>query len=343
MLSTLVFLRLMEYYSGVLFLTTNRVGDFDEAFTSRIHVSLYYRALDDVKTVQVFELNMDMIEERFKTKGRAIEIDRTQINVFAMRHFADYPDARWNGRQIRNACQTALALAEFEAQGHSLRETEDRNLKVKLNVKHFEIVRDAYLEFAKYMKDLYGTSASRRAKESKLRAIVVDENNTIISDPNGNDKRIGKAAFTQMAQNQSGRAMGHSPQQSFQQPPIQQYGQYPQQSSTFAGLQPQNQASQYPSQYAPQYPPQQQNPSGTGFYPQQPPTNYGTYVPGPSQAGQFQGSAPRAQQASPSPNPQQQAPSWFGEEIRNMHAASGQQGDEQTLAGAGGPGGREWR
>src|SRR4051794_28771603 len=30
----------MEYYAGILFLTTNRVGDFDEAFTSRIHVSL---------------------------------------------------------------------------------------------------------------------------------------------------------------------------------------------------------------------------------------------------------------------------------------------------------------
>ncbi|KLU91598.1 hypothetical protein MAPG_10116 [Magnaporthiopsis poae ATCC 64411] len=67
-----VFLRVMEYYAGVLFLTTNRVGDFDEAFTSRIHISLYYPELDNDKTVKVFELNMHMIRERFAKKGRKI-------------------------------------------------------------------------------------------------------------------------------------------------------------------------------------------------------------------------------------------------------------------------------
>lgn len=33
-----VFLRVLEYYAGILFLTTNRVGTFDEAFKSRIHM-----------------------------------------------------------------------------------------------------------------------------------------------------------------------------------------------------------------------------------------------------------------------------------------------------------------
>lgn len=37
-----VFLRVLEYYNGLLFLTTNRVGTIDEAFKSRIHISLYY-------------------------------------------------------------------------------------------------------------------------------------------------------------------------------------------------------------------------------------------------------------------------------------------------------------
>lgn len=37
-----VFLRVLEYYNGLLFLTTNRVGTIDEAFKSRIHLSLYY-------------------------------------------------------------------------------------------------------------------------------------------------------------------------------------------------------------------------------------------------------------------------------------------------------------
>lgn len=36
-----VFLRMLEYYKGLLFLTTNRVGAFDEAFKSRVHISLF--------------------------------------------------------------------------------------------------------------------------------------------------------------------------------------------------------------------------------------------------------------------------------------------------------------
>lgn len=36
-----IFLRALEFYSGILFLTTNRVGTIDEAFKSRIHISLY--------------------------------------------------------------------------------------------------------------------------------------------------------------------------------------------------------------------------------------------------------------------------------------------------------------
>lgn len=39
-----VFLRMLEYYKGILFLTTNRIGTFDEAFKSRIHISLFCRS-----------------------------------------------------------------------------------------------------------------------------------------------------------------------------------------------------------------------------------------------------------------------------------------------------------
>jgi hypothetical protein len=45
-LSTLVFLRLLEYYKGVLLLTTNRVSTFDAAFQSRIHLTINYLKLD---------------------------------------------------------------------------------------------------------------------------------------------------------------------------------------------------------------------------------------------------------------------------------------------------------
>ena len=66
----------MEYYAGILFLTKNHVGDFEEAFASRIHVSLYYPELNQSKTVKVSTIHLEMIEVRFKEKGRTIEFDR---------------------------------------------------------------------------------------------------------------------------------------------------------------------------------------------------------------------------------------------------------------------------
>ena len=37
-----IFLRVLEYYEGILFLTTNRISNIDPAFQSRIHVSMRY-------------------------------------------------------------------------------------------------------------------------------------------------------------------------------------------------------------------------------------------------------------------------------------------------------------
>lgn len=41
-----VFLRKLEYYEGILFITTNRVQIFDEAIASRVHIAIRYKPLD---------------------------------------------------------------------------------------------------------------------------------------------------------------------------------------------------------------------------------------------------------------------------------------------------------
>ncbi|KAK2054092.1 hypothetical protein LY76DRAFT_597261 [Colletotrichum caudatum] len=167
-----VFLRVLEYYAGILFLTTNRIGDFDEAFASRIHMSLYYPELDEQKTLKVFRLNLDLIEQRFQKQGRTIIIDPSSIEDFALHHFHEHRYNRWNGRQIRNACQTALALAEFDAQGGMLDVNGeiDWNAVVRLQLKYFRTVQRAYLDFGKYLGDIQGAQGDRRAIDLKLRA-----------------------------------------------------------------------------------------------------------------------------------------------------------------------------
>lgn len=158
-----VFLRVLEYYAGILFLTTNRIGDFDEAFSSRIHISLHYPALDYDSTIGIFELNWRLIKARFAHKNRALDVDETKIAGFVTSYWHNQPDARWNGRQIRNACQTALALAEFEAQGNGEDSARNPDAKVCLGVKHMKTVTDAYLEFIKYLQDVRDADQERYA------------------------------------------------------------------------------------------------------------------------------------------------------------------------------------
>ncbi|KAI1804748.1 hypothetical protein F4811DRAFT_552621 [Daldinia bambusicola] len=188
-----VFLRVLEYYSGILFLTTNRVGDFDEAFASRIHISLYYPELGRKETREVFKLNLELIQDRFKDKPRKLIPDSIEIVAFAQDYWDNNPFDHWNGRQIRNACQTALALAEYEAQGKDHTRILNPNAEIRLNVSHFQIVADAYLAFSKHLKDIYGTHAARRAKEAGLRAMWVNEKGEVMGSVGPKEAGILKA------------------------------------------------------------------------------------------------------------------------------------------------------
>lgn len=80
-----MFLRVLEYYSGVLFLTTNRVGTIDEAFKSRIHVSLYYKDLDWEQIRQIFQYNIERVRELEKLEKEEMRliIDESNIMMWA--------------------------------------------------------------------------------------------------------------------------------------------------------------------------------------------------------------------------------------------------------------------
>lgn len=86
-----VFLRLLEYHNGVLFLTTNRVKKIDPAFYSRISVALHY-----------------------KSEGKAFKVWTNLLKAAGL-------DPEWagelsnydvNGRQIKNAIRMAMTLAK---------------------------------------------------------------------------------------------------------------------------------------------------------------------------------------------------------------------------------------
>ena len=100
-----VFLRVIEYYEGILILTSNRVGTFDEAFKSRLQLALHYEKLklkDRRKIWENFIKRLETLEET------GIDFDDLY------KHVNDLAKHELNGRQIRNAITTARQLALYE-------------------------------------------------------------------------------------------------------------------------------------------------------------------------------------------------------------------------------------
>jgi hypothetical protein len=88
-----IFLRVLEYYEGILFLTTNRISNIDDAFHSRIHISMQYPPLTAANRRHIWNTFMS------KTSG----LSDGQLDALAQ--------VELNGRQIKNVLKTAQMLA----------------------------------------------------------------------------------------------------------------------------------------------------------------------------------------------------------------------------------------
>ena len=166
-----VFLRVLEYYSGILFLTTNRVGAFDQAFRSRIHMSLYYPKIDEDATIKIWEMNIDRAREIWGDKLSIDEPDRKGILKFASKHYNELAksETTWNGRQIRNAFQTAIALAEWAAYQSQLKYKSPVPLKPRLESEHFEKVAKASKHFDAYLNETQAGTLADLAEQNRER------------------------------------------------------------------------------------------------------------------------------------------------------------------------------
>lgn len=103
---TLGFLRVLEIYDGILMLTTNRVGAFDDAFISRVHIQLHYPALGDTERKKIWINFMDKLE---KERGKQIRIKRDAKDYLL--EGKQVRDLKLNGREIRNS--KYLSICEF--------------------------------------------------------------------------------------------------------------------------------------------------------------------------------------------------------------------------------------
>ncbi|KAF3807244.1 hypothetical protein GCG54_00008699 [Colletotrichum gloeosporioides] len=173
-----------EYYPGILFLTSNREGLIDEAFKSRIHVALRYKAIDAAGTRRIWENILNKIDADNADKTIKVRFKKSELLEWAENHFDEVKDkksdglstATWNGRQIRNAFQTAIAIASFErvnylkeknvSEEEALTKKSKKYRTIELKSKHFATVSKVVGEFEDYLVKCRGDDADRASKSS---------------------------------------------------------------------------------------------------------------------------------------------------------------------------------
>ncbi len=153
-----IFLRQLEYFQGILFLTTNRVEvcvsppvlvcvclsltpdqTFDDAFQSRIHIALRYDNLDHRAKKAIFKIFIERV--RMLEKIDLMPFTEEDYNTLA-RH-------ELNGRQIKNTVRTAQALAVNKGE--------------PLSMSHIRQVLDVQMNFDRDLKGGTGYQDAMRS------------------------------------------------------------------------------------------------------------------------------------------------------------------------------------
>ncbi|KAK6222788.1 hypothetical protein LQW54_000597 [Pestalotiopsis sp. IQ-011] len=145
------FLRALEYYEGILFLTTNRVGAFDDAFISRIHIQLYYESFGEDERRKVWQTFVNKLSDE---RGNYIRLNAAAKEYIYSKEVCSM---KWNGREIRNAFQTAVALSEFEGK-------KDEEGTILMTDDHFRPVMELSHDFKGYLNELHKRDEEKRAE-----------------------------------------------------------------------------------------------------------------------------------------------------------------------------------
>jgi len=131
--------------SGILILTSNRVGVFDDAFKSRMHLALYYPTLHQDQRLKIWTNFIKRLEEI----GESMDVAGIRV------HLSRLASLSINGRQIRNVITTARQLAL--ARG------------TPMAYKHLQYVADMTLKFEDYLLDVRGFNDEDIARQDMIR------------------------------------------------------------------------------------------------------------------------------------------------------------------------------
>ena len=167
-----IFLRHLEHFPGIVFMTTNRLAEVDRAILARVDLPLYYPTLNEHDTAEIFKLHMEKLKLHFQTpqyvkeqsvsftalRKTTLYIDENVIYKWCRQEFITSTHKKyrswWEGRLILSAFYSALALAERE------RGNNNRTI-VNLKAEHFRRVAEMYSSFERHRTKILGGEVER--------------------------------------------------------------------------------------------------------------------------------------------------------------------------------------
>lgn len=143
-----VLLRVLEYYHGIMILTTNRINSIDIAVQSRIHLAIRYADLTKEQKQKIFGLFLEQLEPDSIN-------DLGGITEYVKEYGSEY---KLNGRQIRNVVSSALSLARSNA--------KENGGDSRLSINHLKQVLSVTKDFQEQLEAI--TNESRFANETAI-------------------------------------------------------------------------------------------------------------------------------------------------------------------------------
>lgn len=144
--NTSMFLRVLEYYDGILMMTTNLVKNIDEAVFSRVHLILEFDKQTQADRKEIWK---SMIPPQILERMRGTEFEHEKL-------FEELSTFEINGREIKTVIQNAICAAVAK---HS----EGYGVPSEVAIDGIKWMRPKYfLEEAKYMADRKGALSGKR-------------------------------------------------------------------------------------------------------------------------------------------------------------------------------------
>ncbi|KAK9784015.1 putative p-loop containing nucleoside triphosphate hydrolase [Seiridium cardinale] len=138
-----VFLRALEYYKGILFLTTNAVLGVDPAITTRATLIVHLDLPDELerrKICENMESRVNLILEYEIRPGAQEEIEGL---IKDKSH-------KWNNREIVNVYQVAIALAQNDEEERHIKHNQVPREKLAISASNIRDAKSVVLDFVKY-------------------------------------------------------------------------------------------------------------------------------------------------------------------------------------------------